>query len=201
MDVKGFHTSSTDGGWSFIRENAPFLSGSGKNQWLTQGFYFWTDSYYFAHEWGKKSISGDYAITECILEIERPYLLDLVGSVEHQLYFKKLLTKYQIKLNKITDKPTEPTVQAVIEYYRRIEANKQKQNGLFPFIAIKAQDNYTERNILFTNQRREKLPLVTRQQLCLFEKGYHCLKSKRIIYPPTFKEKVDDVISKTRERK
>ncbi|EDN69418.1 hypothetical protein BGP_0809 [Beggiatoa sp. PS] len=196
VKIKGFHTSSINGGWSFIQKNAPFLSGSGENQWLTQGFYFWTDSDYFAHEWGKKSIYGDYAITECLLEIEQPYLLDLVGSVEDQLHFEEMFKKYQSKLNKATGQSTEPTVQAVIEYYRRINT---KQNGILPYLALKAQDNYKERNIRFTNQRIEKLPLIMRQQLCLFEEGYHCIKSKRIIYPPTFKEKVDYVISKTKE--
>lgn len=43
ITIKGYHTCKTEGGWSYIRGNAPFLSEPNNRQWLTQGYYFWTD--------------------------------------------------------------------------------------------------------------------------------------------------------------
>jgi len=64
-------------------------------------------------------------------------LLDLVGSTEAQRYFKCLLTKFRLKLQEI-DPSKEPTIHAVISYWRK----KELQNkGIFPFVAIKVQDN------------------------------------------------------------
>jgi len=64
---------------------------------------------------------------------------------------------------------------------------------VFPYQAIKVQDNYySEDKLLFIEGgRREQLALVTRQQLCLFESASHCIKNKEAIYPAQFKEMVD----------
>lgn len=50
VKIKGYHTCKVDGGWRHILKNAPFISEPNNRQWLTQGYYFWTDSNHFAHK-------------------------------------------------------------------------------------------------------------------------------------------------------
>ena len=190
VHILGYHTCKAEGGWSYIKSESPFLSGSGSNQWLTQGYYFWTDSDYFAHKWGKNSYNDDYAIVKCHMEIENSLVLDLVGSVESQIFFKKALDKYRARLNKANpNSKQEPTVQAVIAFLRKVS----KQNsGVFPFAAIKAQDTSTKYNINtipFTGGKEEMITNIQRQQLCLFECYSNLITKKEVIYPEEFKKR------------
>jgi len=185
VHILGYHTCKTEGGWSYVKSESPFLSGSGSNQWLTQGYYFWSDSDYFAHKWGESSYDNDYAIVKCYIEIDGKLLLDLVGSVEAQLYFEKLLTKFRDKLKKLAPDNKEPSVNAVISYWRKVsEANID----VFPFVAIKAQDIYKNKNSLSFTGKAEKMHVgPCRQQLCLFENSSHLITKKEVIYPEGFK--------------
>jgi hypothetical protein len=182
VQIIGYHTCKTDGGWSYINSEAPFLSGSGDNQWLTQGYYFWTDSSHFAHKWGKDSYNNDYSIIECKLIMDVEKLFDTVGSTKAQLYFEKLLIRFRNKLKKI-DPKREPTVQSVIDYWRK-EAKKNIE--IFPFLAIKAQDGFRGSRISFSGGVEKMQVGIQSQQLCLFENGLHLLQEKKIIYPPNF---------------
>ena len=185
VHILGYHTCKTEGGWSYVKSESPFLSGSGKNQWLTQGYYFWTDSDYFAHQWGECSYENDYAIIKCNIEIESELFLDLVGSVKSQLYFEKCLTKFRDRLRRI-DPTKEPTVHAVISYWRNIS----KQNiDTFPFVAIKAQDSLSKYNtnaLSFIGNQEKMIVSIRRQQLCLFECGSKLITRKEVIYPEEF---------------
>jgi len=184
VKIQGYHTCRVDGGWSYIWKNAPFVSEPNDRQWFTQGYYFWTDNEYFAHQWGKDSITGDYAIVECLVEVEKNLLLDLVGSVTDQLHFQKILTKFDQRLKK-ANPAAKATVNAALSYYRKLaESNKE----VFPYCAIKAQDEYSKSKVAFIQYKKECLPLVTRQQLCLFEFAVTCIKSRNVIHPEQFKK-------------
>jgi len=187
VHILGYHTCKTEGGWSYVNAEAPFLSGSGKNQWLTQGFYFWTDSDYFAHIWGSCSYNNDYAIVECNIEIKSELILDLVGSVVSQKFFASCLEKYRTKLKQI-DPSKEPTVEAVISYWRNKASIHDIQ--LFPFVAIKAQDEpnkYDIKRLSFIGTKETMVIGIQRQQICLFESGVECIAGKKVIYPADFK--------------
>lgn len=181
--VTGYHTCKTDGGWSYVKTEGPFLSGSDLNQWLTQGYYFWTDSCYFAHKWGEDSYNKSYAILKCSIEIEADLLLDLVGSTEAQLYFERLLTKFRTHLNKVSPNK-EPSVHAVIAHWREISI---KNKSVFPFVAIKVQDGFRGSKLSFVSKREFINVGIQRQQLCLFEDGLCYLTKKELIYPEEFK--------------
>ena len=185
VHITGYHTCKTEGGWSYIRSEAPFLSGSGANQWLTQGYYFWTDSDYFAHKWGKSSYNNDYAILRCLIVVENDLLLDIVGSTKAQIYFKRLLTKFESKLKKI-DPNKKATIHAIIAYWRKQSITNK---SIFPFVAIKAQDVYnTGSKLNFIEGHCESMAVdIQRQQLCLFEEGVNFLQEKEITYPENFK--------------
>lgn len=183
VNIQGFHTCKAEGGATFIQKSAPFLSQSNNRQWLTQGYYFWTDSELYAHEWGKNSISGDYVIVKCHIALKKNQLLDLVGSVSDQQHFSKLLAKFHEKLKR--DRPSAglPTVNSVISFYRKMAESDKK---IFPYYAIKTVDQCKKRSISYTNGGEELLFLVTRQQLCLFEFAKSCVKSSEIVHPEDF---------------
>jgi len=165
-----------------VVKNAPFLSRSGPKQWLTQGYYFWTDSDHFAHKWGQNSYNNSYAILECMIEVDEKLLLDLVGSTADQLYFDKMLRIYKDRL-KSAGQSESATVSAVISHMRELTKDYP---GTFPFAAIKAQDKLRRPEISF-NGGREMMPLgIQRLQLCLFENFIHLLKSKNIVHPSDF---------------
>jgi len=187
VDILGYHTCSTYGGWSYVKCESPFLSGSGENQWLTQGYYFWTDSDFFAHKWGKLSYSNNYAIVKCDIEIEKDLLLDLVGCVKSQRYFKKYLERFRAKLKTI-DPTQEPTVHAFIAFMRNLSKNN---TGFFPFIAIKAEDSgnkYNTDTLSFIGGPEEMIISIQRQQLCLFESGLQLITRKEVTFPEKFTE-------------
>ena len=183
--IVGYHTCKQGGGWSFIGSEAPFLSGSGHRQWLTQGYYFWTDSDHYAIEWGQKNkkYDGTYAIVKCKIEIDDDDFFDLVGSVKHQLYFRRELAKYRSRLERAGRNPKELTVSNTL---RLLRAKQAETNGYFPFVAIKAQDDPEGKTCFYVtgdNDRRERMPILTRQQICLFESGYKYIVEKEIVHP------------------
>ncbi len=184
LNIRGYHSCKITGGKEHIFNNAPFLSELNERQWLTQGYYFWTDSIKFAHKWGELSVKGDYAVLKCLVKIERDLLLDLVGSVEDQLYFDKILHLFYQKLKEADPEAKPPTVNAVLSFYRK---EAEENQDIFPYCAIKAQDAYSESKVLFTERGRgEELPLVTRQQLCLFEFASYCIHNKEVVHPQQF---------------
>lgn len=181
-----YHTCKTDGGIDFVSKSAPFLSGKNipderKWQWLSQGYYFWTDDPHFAHIWGERSYDNNYAILQCSMSFQSDMLLDLAGNVAHNLYFKKLISLY-VKRIRRTDPTIQPTVSTVIEHFRK---EKKSQPLIFPYQAIKAVDIPADghrQKIRFTPRSRECLPLVPRIQLCLFEEARDIINDKEIIY-------------------
>ena len=193
VQIVGYHTCSRNNGIPYIQSSAPFHSDSKRKQWLTDGYYFWTDSDHFAHKWGDASYNGHYAIMKCLIVMEKGLLLDLVGNVEDILYFDELKEKFnaylakpevQSKLHpKFRGKP--PTVSGTIDFWRK-QREKVASNGIFPmfpYIAIKAHEPPPKSTMRFVENRPEVLLGLTRQQLCLFKEGYGCIRSKELVYP------------------
>lgn len=181
IQILGYHTCSKDNGLKHVEGHAPFHSKTGEPQWLSPGYYFWTDNTYFAYKWGKlPKYKGQYAIVECLIELDSSVLLDLVGNVDDQLKFKELSRNFYERFMKIgrPDLAKKATIGGIIEFYRR-----QKNKEMFPFIAIKAQDRYDGGSMKFTSKSKEVMPLLTRQQLCLFEDGRICITKRSIIFP------------------
>ncbi len=183
MKIIGYHACKNHGGWSYIWENAPFLCDEDnpkKNrwQWLSRGYYFWTDDMYFAHKWGETAYDNQYSIMHCTITIDDERFLDLVGSTQDQIYFSNIIKLYQRK----TKNKINPTVSAVISHFRNLK-DKQKDDSIFPYDAIKAQDNYQEIECNFTPNRGEYINLITRQQLCVLDHSFHAIKKENISHP------------------
>ncbi|CAC9619013.1 hypothetical protein [uncultured Gammaproteobacteria bacterium] len=168
INVIAYHTcrkNSTAG-------NAPFLSRR-NNQWLTQGYYFWTDSDYFAHKWGEshyKKKDDDYCIMKFNLSFEKGELLDLVGNVQHKIDFFKCYEKIMKK------QKSKVSLAEVVQYMRDFE---NRIPGAFSYKAIKSEDK-RELDLIdipVAKDASEKISMgPTRQQLCVFENCYNFSK-------------------------
>nr|WP_314876912.1 hypothetical protein [uncultured Pseudomonas sp.] len=165
--VKGFHTCRADGTKEELQEKVPFLSEC-DDQWLGRGYYFWTDTDYWAHKW----LKGEKVISRFNIKMKRDGVLNLVDSVEDQITFKKILDcfstgvlgmAYQEKFN------SEICVSQVLTWLR--EECKGLSGGIFPYGAVKAKDYRREGSVPFlANPRsREELPLVERHQICVYD--------------------------------
>lgn len=174
INCNGYHTCEKRGDYASIVEGMPFLSGNGDDQWLTQGYYFWTDSDYWAKKWKKKPrVIGYFRIT-----LHESELLDLVGNVNHQLLFLRFAEIFRGK----SKEGNSPTVHEIVKFLRK----HKKANGLFPYKAVKAMDVRFDDSFPFTMRRKEKLPLVTRQQLCVFEGARSAIKFVKFVEPKEF---------------
>ena len=183
LTFKGFHACKNKGGYQHIVENIPFKSGDGKDQWLTEGFYFWTDHNYWARQWRKakvpivEKVIGEFDIELC----NETELLDLVGNVKHQFEFHDFKKEVLKTLPKEEQKNI--TVHQIISYFRDREL-------VFPYSAIKAQDGKSLFKLQFVAPEFSggELPLVTRQQLCVFDKAKDRISLKGFDHPKEYDE-------------
>ncbi|MCC2607734.1 hypothetical protein [Planctobacterium marinum] len=178
----GYHTCKLDNGFDYIVKCIPFKSHSGKNQWLTQGFYFWTDSDYWAKRWGKEGnrVIGKFRLELCF----KSEVLDLVGNVDHQLEFIRLKKLILDKLGSI-GKDRDVTVNQVLSKLRQ-------STDVFPYLAVKAQDNKKIENIRFVDPHINKatMSMLTRQQICVFENARDKITLCGFIEPNDYAKKM-----------
>ncbi|MCG7552755.1 hypothetical protein [Pseudoalteromonas sp. Of11M-6] len=178
----GYHTCKLENGFDYIVDNIPFRSGNGANQWLTQGYYFWTDSDYWAKKWGvsNRRVIGQFNINLCF----KKEVLDLVGNVQHQLEFIQLKDTILAKLDKEEIRKSV-TVNQILS---KLRCSKE----IFPYLGVRAQDGRREEQIDFVDPKinRSKLGLVTPQQLCVFEEAKDRIFLNGFIEPSDFAEKM-----------
>lgn len=168
INLTAYHTCHLQGSAKGIFENSPYKSEPNKPQWLGNGYYFWTDCDFFAHQWGKllKKYPKGYAITEYSIQIPQNLLLDLVGNVKDQRYFCKQILLYAQKMKIASQDLYKIPISKVLDHLRRQAINDQQ---LFPYQAIKAVD-YSKKychSYPFLENGKEKLTIPSRQQLYL----------------------------------
>lgn len=170
--IKGFHACSSTGGRKGVFLKAPFLSDASKEQWLTQGYYFWTDDDDLAHWWGYQKYKKSYLVVESRITIEDEFFLDLVGNQKQCKLFVTWAKSYIASVNAKginfaseigfnTD--DEVFISIMIQVFRKIA-----RNSFFQFKAVKAADQY-EKTERFTSDDNARLVFIKRQQLCVFD--------------------------------
>lgn len=165
--INGFHTSENRGNVDYVKQHAPFLSRN-EGQWLGQGYYFWTEILMWAQEWSYKN----KIITEFEISIPREKVLDLVGSLLDQEKMYKIFIAYCVETNDPDMKYA--TVSKIIHYLQRRQKSfsltePHKADIIFPFWAIRAKDGKFGQRVNFKNGRWEKMTLLERHQLCVYE--------------------------------
>ncbi|WP_158104918.1 hypothetical protein [Vibrio vulnificus] len=180
----GYHTCKKNGGYEKVRNEIPFLSKSGTNQWLAQGYYFWTDSPYWAKKWGKE---GDRAIGKFTINLCRETeLLDLVGNVAHSQHFEDLI---KMIVDAIDSRHRENmTVNRAINFLRLLEKKPEKK-GIFPYLAVKAQDSRYDGSLCFIDVGNGNPPILRlkqRQQMCVYEEARDKISLNCFIEPEEF---------------
>lgn len=174
----GYHTCRKEGGEDYVLKNAPFKSvncpGTEHRQWLGEGYYFWTGSDRYAHEWAKRNRfrKGHY-IVKAQLDFGAYPVLDLVGEVEDQELFMELIQHAKTHYTKAKKSGCDmPDVnfdkESVGDFIIFLQYLDLLEPGIFNFVAVKAQDQRSEMTVRFSPATSEKLSLVTRQQICIF---------------------------------
>lgn len=175
FSIKGYHTCKDKGGIDHIRNNVPFLSRP-DNQWLGQGYYFWTDSEYWARRW----MNDPKVISEFSICFDKENVLDLVGDVKDQEIFQSIceIFKEEGSLYEEYEKKFggKVTVGAIIGFLR-------KQNT-FPYWAVRAKDKRHVSRIFFNSLGNQELFLVEPHQLCVFQEyKAQAVKFERFVHP------------------
>lgn len=152
--------------------NASPLHSSPGHQWLGQGYYFWTDSDYFAHFWGKTQYKKNYAILNYEVRVDEDDYLDLVGNVNDQLFFNELKQMYLDKLGFRKN----VTVIEIIDFFR--------QEKIISYKAIKASDvPHKNERTAFSENKPETFVAPTRQQLLVVSGCEELVLNKKWYFP------------------
>jgi len=170
--TRAYHSCLNKGGLEFIKTYAPFKSKP-KNQWLSQGYYFWLDRDDWAISWNKDKPEGNVVI---LYNIHLDYsndndVFDLLGNGLHSKLLSDFAKSYMARLK--TSK--EPSVGELIEVMRK--------NKDFNFKAIRVADKRKDMSLRFLNihGRSESLDLGNPIQLCVFDRNL--VEFKKIIHP------------------
>lgn len=159
FEIEGFHTCLNKGSPEEIKEAIPFLSER-EEQWLGQGYYFWSESDYWAKLWKRNE---DTVIGEFFIKIPQEKFLDL-NSVKKQIWLKATMEKLTTLLKHGLN------VSEVLYYL--IEKEKLLRNGkMFPYVATRAKDKRCVQEVPFLLTDKadpEVLCLVERQQICVY---------------------------------
>lgn len=168
VKLTAYHTCHLQGAVKAIFENSPYKSEPNKPQWLGDGYYFWTDCDFFAHQWGKlsKKYPNGYVITRYDIQIPQNALLDLVGNVKDQLLFHKQILQYADKLQDASLNVNDIPISKVLAHLRLLSQNDENK---FAYQAIKAVDysKNHKHSFPFLDGNKERLVIPSRQQLYL----------------------------------
>lgn len=160
FEIEGFHSCERRGTKDWIRKQIPFLSKPNE-QWLGQGYYFWTEHEYWALEWRplRKNV-----VSEFLIRMPKERLLDL-NSIKGQMWFLETMAEICKTLGDVI------TVSEVL-YYLLMINSEEPEEGYFPFWATRAKDMRSKTQVPFVKKdgqlSKEKLSLVERHQLCIY---------------------------------
>ena len=177
-----YHTCHLKGSLNDIFSNSPYKCDPNTQQWLGDGYYFWTDSEYFAHKWGmiKSKYPNGYVITKYLVDIPEESFLDLVGNVRDQIFFAKQILEYAKRMGYELDNSEDARKIALSKVLDHLRKYSQNNNFPIKYDAIRAFDYQSVHTKLYkyTEDSKEQIPIPTRQQL--FLKDFSFLKRKEL---------------------
>lgn len=187
-EALGYHTCRADGSKDELRHKVPFLSRK-KGQWLGQGYYFWTESDYWARKWRRKG--EEIVISEFKICIEREKLLDLVGSLKDQQNCARIFRLFSSRhgnkhsasavFSWLLDEREKPGRESIFHYWAVRAKDTPKGTTRYPFIGSQEQANEA--------RGFEELLLMERHQMCVYpEYKDKVIAFERFVYPDHFME-------------
>lgn len=185
FDIAGYHTCKEKGTVQGIRDSVPFLSRA-ENQWLGQGYYFWTDSEYWARRW----MSDPKVISKFSISMEKDRVLDLVGDVSHQELLKSIVELfheghpyYDLYKERYGEKIAVGTVLSFL----RSQSEQCGNEEFFPFWAVRAKDRRHVASFPFCSGGGKELFLVEPHQLCVYQEYKdRTVTFDKFVYPDHF---------------
>lgn len=183
--LKVFHACKNQGDDAYIQKNAPFLSvhTSEKPKWLTEGYYFWLGTDFYAKSWSYSQVNGNVIIRYKLnLSYDKPLdIFDLVGNPEHQYLFNEYAKAYIEEKNRReannNKKITKPVVPEVIE--------KMRRNSKFAsFKSIKCVDNRRKGvdEYKFSENSSEGMIVNNPIQICVFKENRKTIEFEEITH-------------------
>jgi hypothetical protein len=190
FEMIGFHTCQHRGTKEELRGKVPFLSRR-ENQWLGQGYYFWTELDVWAHDWLGEA---EKVISEYSLSVPRDQLLDLVGSLADQSDFAIIIDRFKkkgrLRQHYVKRFGNDFNVASIVMWLR-----EEKDLGfgeIFPYWAVRAKDSAQKRRVPYRKGRPEELFLIERHQMCVYaEHKAAVVKFKRFTHPEHFMEDME----------
>lgn len=189
FEIVGFHTCREQGTKEELLAKVPFLSRS-SDQWLGQGYYFWTELDIWAKDWLG---DADKVISQYRLALPRDNMLDLVGSLEDQYEFSLIVDQFKKgKLGRAYRERFDDAfnISSLIMWLREENVNKIK--GIFPYWAVRAKDAAGKRRVPYRKRRPEELLLVERHQMCVYaEYKDKVIEFEKFTYPEHFTDDLE----------
>ena len=191
MEINCFHTCRNNGDREEIIRRVPFLSKKDSSQWLGQGYYLWTDSIYFANDWGNDHYQSNYAINQFEVNVPKELYWDLVGNVQHQLEFLEKKDQFYILLDELINR-SSPQNKARFQRLRNSSITVATLFWLLrtlrklTYKVVKASDISSKRTaeISFNHgNANECIFLPTRQQIVVYPEAKEMLRHLAWVYP------------------
>jgi hypothetical protein len=188
MRTVGHHTCKKDGGRTYVKKEAPFLStydeATGSYPFLGTGYYMWDDNLELAKWWGdnqKERFATGYFVVRADLDLQAGIFLDLVGNRQHLEWFRGLMER----LKKANYNIKHWTIAQFIEFAKRVHSADYQ---VFPFKVIRAVDHSPDSNpksnfwsFFFVKKKKNYTNLDPRLVICLLEKNDVILQNKEVI--------------------
>ena len=191
-ELIAYHACSDCGSdWEIVSQRIPFKSKNTRTQWLGVGFYFWPDSPYYAHKWGKGPYKGRYIVSKVTLTFPYNEMFDLVGNVEHGLKFKNEYMKLaEIWLRELENTRKSSVKLAKIkktlcvsDIFWLLRSASLKNPSLFPYKLVKAGDfQFASDRIKFVESRQEYMQVSQRIQLVVYPEAKKYIGSPELFF-------------------
>lgn len=151
------------------------------------GYYCWPDSDIFAHEWGKTSYNGKYAIVTFKINCPVDKLFDLACNVAHHVKFeeyKKLAIKSfeDIYIKRKDNKKLQEirkrgiTVAEIFWMLRKL-----KNDDIFGYKVVKVSDsNSRQTGSMYFSKRKEAITTFPRVQLVVYPEARSYIENVEI---------------------
>ncbi|WP_122039341.1 hypothetical protein [Asaia bogorensis] len=169
FEIEGFHTCLDSPNRSALAKQVPFLSHK-NDQWLGQGYYFWTEEPYWAHKWNPRPKYGHPSRQKivCAFDITLPEekFLDLLT-----LKGQRWIMTASMVLAEVLKRDA-----SVSEVFYYLLDKRRGNTAFFPYIAVRMRDNRSEGKLPIMKpnpksawQRGETFSFGERHQMCVYQ--------------------------------
>jgi hypothetical protein len=146
------------------------------NAYVGPGYYFWDNDLHVAHLWGQRRIKSAYMIFSAELSMQDQDLLDLYYSKDDRDFLQTIVTKFDLGGQKL----------GKIFYFLQKKNEETPTKGVFPYKAIRIQDNNFGDKTYFADGKHGFTNFNPAIMICLVDKRKVHLNGFDAIYPEKY---------------